>query len=168
MPRITTILIALAIVVVSATSFKCIAQAAQVTRINKSKGLIVINGNKDDGFVMGATVCFYSTSGEKITCGRVQQISDSHVTVKVNNRKAKQIRYGMEAQLEDKEIGQEYVESPKEEQRCIDDSDCGAGEYCVNGRCIGGRKEQGCVDDSDCGSGGYCVNGICHVRKGWW
>jgi len=137
MPRITTILIALAIVVVSATSFKCIAQAAQVTRINKSKGLIVINGNKDDGFVMGATVCFYSTSGEKITCGRVQQISDSHVTVKVNNRKAKQIRYGVDAQLEDKGKDQEYIESTKEEQGCVDDSECGDSGYCVNGKCQG-------------------------------
>jgi hypothetical protein len=99
MPRITTILIALAIVVVSATSFKCIAQAAQVTRINKSRGLIVINGNKDDGFVMGATVCFYSTSGEEITCGRIQQTSESYATVKINNRKAKQIRFGMKAIL---------------------------------------------------------------------
>ena len=107
MPRITTILIALAIVVVSATSFKCIAQAAQVTRINKSKGLIVINGNKDDGFVMGATVCFYSTSGEEITCGRVQQTSESYATVEINNRKARQIRIGMEAQLSDRTTSKE-------------------------------------------------------------
>jgi len=99
MRRIKTILIALAIVVVSVSSFESIAQAAQVTRINKNKGLIVINGNKDDGFVMGATVCFYSTSGEEITCGRIQQTSESYVTVKVNKRKARQIRNGMEAQL---------------------------------------------------------------------
>ena len=110
---------------------------------------------------MGATVCFYSTSGEEITCGRIQQTTESHVTVKVNNRKAKQIRNGMEAQLEDKEKGQEYVESTKKEQGCIDDSDCGAGEYCVTGRCMGGKEEQGCVDDSGCGDGGYCINGEC-------
>jgi len=71
----------------------------------------------------------------------------------------------MEAQLEDKEIGQEYVESTKEEQGCIDDSDCGAGEYCVTGKCIGGKKEQGCVDDSECGDSGYCVNGKCQPNR---
>ena len=109
MHRIKTMLIALAIVVVSVASFESIAQAAQVTRINKNKGLIVINGNKDDGFVMGATVCFYSSPDVIITCGRIRQTSESRVTVKVNNREAKQIRYGMEAQLEDEEKSQEYI-----------------------------------------------------------
>ncbi len=87
---------------IGATYFNVIAQAAQVTRINKNSGLIVIDGNKDDGFVIGATVCFYSTSGEEIDCGRIQQTSESYATVKINNRKAKQIRYGMEAKLSDK------------------------------------------------------------------
>ncbi|MBW2327170.1 MAG: hypothetical protein JRF45_11985, partial [Deltaproteobacteria bacterium] len=81
-----------------------------------------------------AIVCFYSSSGEEITCGRVQQTSESYVTVKVNNRKAKQIRYGMEATLHD--------ENPEkkdaiEKQNCVDDSDCGADGYCVNGECQG-------------------------------
>jgi len=132
MHKIKTVLVALAIVVVSAASFKCIAQEAQVTRINKNRGLIVINGNKDDGFVMGATVCFYSSSGEEITCGKVQQTSGSYVTVKVNNRKAKQIRNGMEAQLSveitDKGEG-------TDRQDCVDDSGCGDGGYCINGEC---------------------------------
>ncbi|MBW2327672.1 MAG: hypothetical protein JRF45_14620 [Deltaproteobacteria bacterium] len=135
MQRIKTILIVLAIVVASATSFKCNVQAAEVTRINKNRGLIVIDGNKADGFVMGAKVCFYSSSGEEITCGRVRQTSESYVTVEVNNRKAKQIRNGMEAQLEDDEKGQEYVGSPKEEKSCVDDSECGNSGYCVNGNC---------------------------------
>jgi hypothetical protein len=135
MQRIKTILIVLAIVVASATSFKCNVQAAEVTRINKNRGLIVIDGNKADGFVMGAKVCFYSSSGEEITCGRVRQTSESYVTVEVNNRKAKQIRNGMEAQLEDDEKGQEYVGSPKEENSCVDDSECGNSGYCVNGNC---------------------------------
>ena len=105
--RIKTILIALAIVVVSVASFESITQAAQVTRINKNKGLIVINGSKDDGFVMGATVCFYSSPDVIITCGRVQQTSESYVTVKINNREANKIRNGMEAQLEDEGKSQE-------------------------------------------------------------
>ena len=99
MYKIKTILIVLAIVLIATISFESTVSAAEVTRINKNRGLIVINGNKADGFVMGATVCFYSTSGEEITCGRIQQTSESYVTVKVNNRKAKQIRNGMEAQL---------------------------------------------------------------------
>ena len=99
MHRIKTILIALAIIVIAAISFKSIVMAAEVTRINKNRGLIVINGNEGDGFVMGAKVCFYSSSDEEITCGRIQQTSESYVTVKVNNRKAKQIRYGMEAKV---------------------------------------------------------------------
>ena len=103
MNKIKLFLFAMAIIVIAAISFKSIVMAAEVTRINKNRGLIVINGSKDDGFVMGATVCFYSTSGEEITCGRVQQTSESYATVKVNNRKAKQIRYGMEAQLEDEQ-----------------------------------------------------------------
>ena len=166
MQRIKTFIALLAIIVIATISFRGVVPAAQVTRINENRGLIIIDGNKNDGFVMGAIVCFYSTSGEEITCGSVQQTSEAYVTVKVNNRKAKQIRYGMEAQLEDKEIGQEYIESTKEEQRCVDDSDCGAGRYCVNGRCQGVKEKQGCVDDSECGDGGYCVNGECK-QKSW-
>jgi hypothetical protein len=69
MHRIKTVFIALAIIVIATISFRSIVIAAEVTRINKNRGLIVINGNKDDGFVMGANVCFYSSSGEEITCG---------------------------------------------------------------------------------------------------
>jgi hypothetical protein len=101
MKKINVALVTLAIIMIGATYFSVMAQAAQVTRINVNRGLIVIDGNKDDGFVKGATVCFYSTSGEEITCGRIQQTSESYATVKINNRKAKQIRFGMEAILTD-------------------------------------------------------------------
>ena len=132
MHRIKTILIALAIVVVSVASFESIAQAAQVTRINKNKGLIVINGSKDDGFVMGATVCFYSSPDVIITCGRIRQTSESRVTVKVNNRMAKKIHYGMEAQLS---VEITDKKEATERQSCGDNSDCDDGEYCVNRKC---------------------------------
>jgi hypothetical protein len=101
MKKINVALVTLAIIMIGATYINVMAQAAQVTRINVNRGLIVIDGNKDDGFVKGATVCFYSTSGEEITCGRIQQTSESYATVKINNRKAKQIRFGMEAILTD-------------------------------------------------------------------
>ena len=107
MKKINVSLITLAIIMIWVTYFNVTAQAAQVTRINKNRGLIVIDGNKDDGFVMGATVCFYSTSGEEITCGRVQQTSESYATVEINNRKARQIRIGMEAQLSDRTTSKE-------------------------------------------------------------
>ena len=132
MYKIKTVLIVLAIVVIATISLESTVSAAEVTRINENRGLIVINGNKEAGFVMGATVCFYSTSGEEITCGSVQQASEYYVTVKVNNRKAKQIRNGMEAQLSveitDKGEG-------TDRQDCVDDSGCGDGGYCINGEC---------------------------------
>jgi len=149
MKKINVSLVALAIIMIGATYFNVIAQAAQVTRINANKGLIVIDGNKDDGFVMGATVCFYSTSGEKIACGRIQQTSESYVTVKINNREAKQIRNGMEAILSG------------EIKECVDDSECGDDGDCINGKCIRSKEKKGCVDDSECGDDGVCVNGKC-------
>ncbi len=102
MKKNNVLLVTLAIIMIGTTYFTVIAQAAQVTRINRNRGLIIIDGNKDDGFVIGATVCFYSTSGEEITCGRIQQTSESYATVKIHKRKAKQIRFGMEAKLSDR------------------------------------------------------------------
>ena len=102
MKKINVSLVTLAIIMIGATYFNVTAQAAQVTRINRGSGHIVIDGKKSDGFVRGATVCFYSSSGEEITCGKIQQTSESYSTVKINNRQAKQIFMGMEAQLSDK------------------------------------------------------------------
>lgn len=102
MKKINVSLVTVAIIIIGVTYFNVIAQAAQVTRINKNRGLIVIDGNKGDGFVMGASVCFYSTSGEEIACGKIQQTSESYATVKINNRQAKQIRFGMEAKLSER------------------------------------------------------------------
>jgi hypothetical protein len=108
--------------------------AAQVTRINTNRGFIFINGSISDGFVMGAEVCFYpsSDSDEEITCGQVEQTSESFARVKVNNRIAKQIRYGMEARLS---VVEENKEKATEPQKCTDDSECGDSGYCVDGRC---------------------------------
>ena len=114
--------------------FQYIAPAAEVTRINEGKGLVVINGSKDAGFVMGAIVCFYSDSGEEITCGRVQQTSEGYATVKVNKRKARQILFGMDAELVDPKKEGGASESTREKKPCVDDSECREG-YCVNGKC---------------------------------
>ncbi len=132
MQKVEVFLVVLVIIVITATSFNDSAQAAQVTRINTNRGLIVVDGNKDDGFIMGATICFYSSSGEEITCGRVQQTSESYATVKVNNREAKQIKYGMEAKIPVEKSDEEVT---KEDKGCVDDSECGDAEVCINGKC---------------------------------
>ena len=132
MQKVEVFLVVLVIIVITATSFNDSAQAAQVTRINTNRGLIVVDGNKDDGFIMGATICFYSSSGEEITCGRVQQTSESYATVKVNNIDSKRIKYGMEAKILVKKSDEEVT---KEDKGCVDDSECGDAEVCINGKC---------------------------------
>jgi len=132
MKKIIVFLGVAAIVMISVPSLKSIALGEQVTRINKNKGLVYIDGGKDSGFVMEATVCIYSFTGEEITCGRIQQTTASYSVIKVNNRKAKQIQNGMEAILS--------VETPDtekiiEKKGCVDDSECGEGGFCVNGKC---------------------------------
>lgn len=132
MKKINILFSSLAIIVIATVSFQSIAMAAQVTRINEKKGFIFIDGSISDGFVMGANVCFYSSSGEEITCGQVEQTSESFARVKINNRIANQIRYGMEARLSVEKESQEEKTGP---QTCTDDSECGNTGFCFNGRC---------------------------------
>jgi hypothetical protein len=132
MQKIKVLLMALAMMVIAATFFQSISMAAQVTRIHSSRKYIFINGTIADGFVMGATVCFYSSSGEEITCGPIEQASESFSKVRVNNRIAKQIRHGMEARLSVEEDSKEEATEPK---KCTDDSECGESGFCVSGKC---------------------------------
>jgi hypothetical protein len=132
MKKIKVSLMALTIMVIAATFFQSISMAAQVTRIHSSRKYIFVNGSIADGFVMGATVCFYSSSGEKITCGRIEQASESFAKVRVDNRIAKQIRYGMEARLSAKKDAKEETKEPL---KCTDDSECGDTGFCYNGKC---------------------------------
>ena len=152
MKNIKPPLVALTVIMLGAMCLNFDVQAAEVTRINESKGLVVIDGSKADGFVMGATVCFYSTSGKKITCGRIQQTSASYVTVKIDNREARQLRYGTEARLS------------AEITDCVKDSDCEDNKECVDGKCKRTAQKEGCVDDSECGDAGVCINGKCVSR----
>lgn len=132
MQKIKVLLLALAFMVIAATFFESISMAAEVTRIHSSRKYIFINGSIADGFVMGARVCFYSSSGEEITCGRIEQASESFAKVRVDNRIAKQIKYGMEARLS---VEKESKEDATEPQKCTDDSECGDSGFCINGRC---------------------------------
>lgn len=73
------------------------ALAAEVTKVKVGQGQVYIDAGKEAGFVMGADVCFYSFTGEKITCGKVRQTSAVMATVKVKSRKARLIKKGMTA-----------------------------------------------------------------------
>ena len=132
MKKIKVLLLTLAIMVIAATLFQSISMAAQVTRIHSSRKYVFVNGSGADGFVMGAMVCFYSSSGEEITCGSIDQASESFVRVRVNNRIAKQIRYGMEARLS---VEKDSKEEATETQECTNDSECGESGFCVSGKC---------------------------------
>ena len=132
MQKIKVLLGALAILVITATFFQSFSMAAQVTRIHSSRKYIFINGSIADGYVMGARVCFYSSSGEEITCGIIEQASESFARVRVDNRTAKQIRYGMEAKLS---VENESKQETTEPQKCTEDSECGDTGFCINGKC---------------------------------
>ena len=132
MQKIKGLLLALAMMVIAATFFESISMAAQVTRIHSSRKYIYIDGSMADGFVMGARVCFYSSSGEEITCGPIDQASESFARVRIGNRIAKQIRYGMEARLSDEKANETQTTEPLE---CTNDSECGNTGFCFNGKC---------------------------------
>jgi len=108
MKKITVFLVTLTIIVFVATSFKGMATAAQVSWVNESKGRVHINGGVDDGFILGATVCFIISSGEKLVCGTVQSAEASEAVVTVNKNVAKRMRKGTEAML--------YVEKQDKEE----------------------------------------------------
>jgi len=95
--RIKTVLVGLAIMLITLTSLRGIVKAAEVQRIHKNQRFIYINGGTKDGFVMGSTVCIYSSSGKKIACGKVHKLSESKAMVGIDKAKAVQIKNGMEA-----------------------------------------------------------------------
>jgi len=132
MQKIKILLGTLAVLVITAIFFQSLSMAAQVTRIHSSRKYIFINGSIADGYVMGAKVCFYTSSGEEITCGIIEQASESFARVRVDNREAKQIRYGMEAKLSVENESKETATVPK---KCTEDSECGETGFCFNGEC---------------------------------
>jgi ribosomal protein L35AE/L33A len=108
MKKIKLFLVALAIIVLASTSFEGFCRAAEVTRINQSKGQVFINEGKDAGFIFGAKVCFYSSSDNELICGKVLRTTDSYAIVKIRNvRETKNIEIGSEAML--------YVEKENKE-----------------------------------------------------
>lgn len=99
MQKIDTFLVGLAVLATALIFIASTVLAAEVTKIHTSKGHVAIDQGKLAGFTMGAEVCIYSNSGEKIACGHVRRTSDTSAMVKVNNRLAKKIERGMTAKL---------------------------------------------------------------------
>jgi len=99
MQRIKKFLVILTVLATAVIFIESAVLAAEVTKVRTSKGHVTIDQGKDAGFTMGAEVCFYSDSGEKIACGPVRRTSDTSAMVKVNNRLAKKIEKGMTARL---------------------------------------------------------------------
>ena len=106
-------LILLTTTILVAVSFGSVSFAAEVTRINAHKGHIYIDQGKEAGFIIGAEVCFYSSLGEKIVCGKVRRTTDAYAMVEVNNRKAKGIKNGMQAALADHKAEKEVDDKDK-------------------------------------------------------
>jgi hypothetical protein len=109
MQKIKALIVALTILVLASTSFEGITTAAQVAWVNESKGRVHINGGENDGYILGAVVCFFVSSGKNLACGIVQSTSASEAVVKVEKRWAKQLKKGTEAIL--------YVEEDQEEKK---------------------------------------------------
>ena len=113
MNKIKLFLFAMGIIVIASTSFIGIAMAAQVTGINKSKGRVRINGGVNNGFIPGATVCFFVSStsyGDEFVCGSVVSADASKAVVKVEKSRAKKMKMGTEAMLHVEKEAKEEVE----------------------------------------------------------
>ena len=110
MKKINVFLVTITIIVLTTICFTGMAMAAQVSWVNESKGRVHINGGVDDGFFVGATVCFIVDfkSGEKLVCGTVQSAEASKAVVKVDKNGAKRMKKGTEAML--------YVEKQDKEE----------------------------------------------------
>ena len=108
MRKIKVFLVSLTILVLAATAVKGIAMAAQVAWVNESSGRVHINGGKNDGYELGAIVCFFISSREELVCGIVKSTSNSEAVVKVEKRWGKKILKGTEAML--------YVEEEEKEE----------------------------------------------------
>jgi predicted Mrr-cat superfamily restriction endonuclease len=101
MNKLKKIFVTLTIIVLTAIWYTGMAVAAQVSWVNESKGRVHINGGVDEGYIVGATVCFIVDfeSGEKLVCGMVHSAEASSAVVKVDKNGAKRMKKGTEALL---------------------------------------------------------------------
>ncbi|OEU65472.1 MAG: hypothetical protein BA867_04390 [Desulfobacterales bacterium S5133MH16] len=126
MKKINVFFVTLTIIILAAICFTGMAMAAQVSWVNESKGRVHINGGVDDGFIVGATVCFIISSGEKLVCGTVQSAEASKAVVKVNKNSAKRMRKGTEAMLyvekDDKEENKENQDKDNQDKENMEEN----------------------------------------------
>ncbi|UCD32853.1 MAG: hypothetical protein JSW04_14955 [Desulfobacterales bacterium] len=119
MKKMNVFLFMLMTVVFTTIFFQGMVMAAQVTRINKSKGRIHINGGVNDGFIPGATVCFLMSSsayGNELVCGSVVSAQASVAVVKIPKSRAKKMKTGTEAMLHVKKEAQEETEQKQAQE----------------------------------------------------
>ena len=122
MKKMKSLLVAISVIVIIFTFFTNIAFSARVYQMNKWKGLVHIDGGEDEGYILGAKVCFISCSGEELICGTVVKTSPSEATVKVDNRATKMRKICQNEALlyveeEEKEEVKEIEEKEKEPER---------------------------------------------------
>jgi len=120
MQRINAFLIP-AIIVMVVTFSTTIAFSARAYKMNKWKGHVFIDGGEDEGFILGATVCFPACSGKGFICGTVLKTSPSEAMVKVDNTATKMRGICGEAILyvgeEDREGNKEMFENEEKEDQ---------------------------------------------------
>ena len=116
MNKIKIFLVTQIIIVFTAICFTGMAVAAQISWVNESKGHVHINGGVDDGFIVGAKVCFIISSGEKLVCGTVYSAEASEAVVKVDKNSAKRMREGTEAMLYVEKQDKEEIKENQDEE----------------------------------------------------
>jgi hypothetical protein len=118
MKKMKRLLVAITIIVIVVISLGGIALSAQVHQINKWKGHVFIDVGEDEGYMLGATVCFISCKSEELICGTVQMTSPSEAMVKVDNRatKMRKICGGSEALLYVREEEKEEMKEDEENE----------------------------------------------------
>jgi hypothetical protein len=72
------------------------ALSASIEKINKKLKTALINEGKQDGIAKGKTICFFNSSGKKVTCGKVVRVLPKKAAVKVQT-KFQALQVGMEA-----------------------------------------------------------------------
>ncbi|MBW2198842.1 MAG: hypothetical protein JRF58_13595 [Deltaproteobacteria bacterium] len=124
MNKLKVFLVTLTIIVLASICFTGMTMAAQVSWVNESKGRVHINGGVDDGYIVGATVCFIVDfkSGEKLVCGTVQSAEASNAVVKVDKNSAKRMRKGTEAMLYVEKDDKEEIKETQDKETVEEDA----------------------------------------------
>ena len=116
MKKNNVFLFTLTIIVLTIICFTGMAVAAQISWVNESKGRVHINGGVDEGYIVGATVCFIISSGETLACGTVQSAEASSAVVKVKENSAKRMKKGTEALLYVEKKDTEEIKDTREKE----------------------------------------------------